>query len=123
MSLPLTSSLLVLKELYLRVRLLHSAEAKSDKNESIMLSFIFRVINATGCSSPELQRITGAISGIIYSWASQNMKFCFFAAHLCMQTASEVFWELLRVNVKRFALNSISRRKGFGIIGVWKSRQ
>lgn len=41
------------------------------------------------------------------------MKFCFFAAHLCMQTAPEkVFWGLLRVNAKRFALNSISRRKG-----------
>lgn len=86
MSLPLTSSLPVLAELYLIVRLLHSDEAQNDKNKSMMLSFTFRVVDEVAQNCRE---VTEAISGVIYSWALQKMKFCFFAAHLSMQTASE----------------------------------
>lgn len=46
MSLTLTSPLLVLAELHFITRLLHSAEAYNDKNESTTLSVTFRAMDA-----------------------------------------------------------------------------
>lgn len=57
MSLPLTSSLLVLTELYFIVRLLNSVEAQNDKNESMMLSFTFRVMDAVAQNCRESQKL------------------------------------------------------------------
>lgn len=57
MSLPLTSSLLVLTALYFIVRLLNSVEAQNDKNESMMLSFTFRVMDAVAQNCRESQKL------------------------------------------------------------------
>lgn len=57
MSLPLTSSLQVLTELYFIVRLLNSVEAQNDKNESMMLSFTFRVMDAVAQNCRESQKL------------------------------------------------------------------
>lgn len=65
MSLTLTSSLPVLTEFYFIAGFLHSAKAQKGKKKRV--DDIKFPIQSNGCCGLELHRVTGAISGVIYS--------------------------------------------------------